>query len=203
MTDFTSEPEPPPKKGRAAPRKKARMTKQQKEKQEFQNDLERVIEKAKNSPWAQKKLQTAIASPRHPRLPSADFEEEAEEQTTPVRHFKKDSIGPKERKKPVPWSQDEEEFLVDLICKQGAKWSHFESIYSNGELFGRNQTALKDKARNIMRKIIDNDREEEWLRRFPLWAQVTVGQARRGVHGYQKGEIPPRQVKRSYAEMVE
>ena len=200
MTDFISEPETPVRTGRGAPRKSLPMTEEEKQKQKFQKELGRVLEKAKKYPWAKRVIQTVIALPEPI---GSDVEEEPEEQTTPIKHFKKDRIGPKERKKPIPWAEDEEAFLVELICKQGAKWAHFENLYSGAELFGRNQTALKDKARNIMRKIIDNDQEEEWLTRFPLWAQVTVGQARRGVHAYQKGEIPARPVKRSYAEMVE
>jgi hypothetical protein len=203
VTDFISEPEPPPKRGRGAPRKTPRMTGEEKERHEFQKELDLVVKKAQKYSWARRVLQTVIASPEPPALIGSDIEEEADEQTTPVKHFKKDSIGPKERKKPHPWTDEEEAFLVELICKDGAKWSHFEKIYGRAELFGRNQTAIKDKARNIMRKIIDNDREEDWLTRFPLWAQVTVGQARRGVHAYQNGQIPDRQVKRSYAEMVE
>ena len=200
MTDFISSPEPPPSGKRGAPQKTPRMTKKEKEMQKFREELDHVVEKAQQHPWARKMIKTVFPSAQPSTMIVSDVEEEGEEQTTPVKHFKKDRI---ERKKPTPWTEEDEAFLVDLICKQGAKWSHFERLYSDGKLFGRNQTALKDKARNIMRKIIDNDQEEEWLKRFPLWAQVTVGQARRGVHGYQSGEIPARPVKRPYIEMAQ
>ncbi len=190
------------------------MTIEEQQKQQLDKEIMRVVKKARRHSWNRTALEDAfekaLGSLEAPAVILSDDEEEEEEeeeleeeQTTPVRHFKKDRIGPKERKKPIPWTEDDEEFLVDLICKQGAKWAHFETMYSSGKLYGRNQTALKDKARNIMRKIIDNDQEEEWLERFPLWSQVTVGQARRGVHAYQNGKIPPRRVKRSYVEMVE
>jgi len=45
-----------------------------------------------------------------------------------------------------------------------------------------------------MRSIIDHGSEEEWLEKYPMWRGVTVGQARRGVHGYD-GPPPPRNVK--------
>lgn len=139
---------------------------------------------------------------RHNNIVEEQEQEQDEEEAAPVKHHKNQKIGPKERKRPIPWSQEEEAFLVNIVCKEGAQWSRFETMYGQGPLYGRNQTALKDKARNIMRKIIDNDQEEEWIRRFPLWAQVTVGQARRGVHAYQKGEVPVRKPKIPYEEMV-
>jgi hypothetical protein len=200
VTDFISSPEPPPSGKRGAPKKKPRMTKKEKEMQEFREELNHVVEKAQKHPWARKMIKTVFPTAESSTMIVSHVDEGEEEQTTPVKHFKKDRI---ERKKPNPWTEDDEEFLVNLICEQGAKWAHFERLYSDGKLFGRNQTALKDKARNIMRKIIDSDKEEAWLKKYPLWAQVTVGQARRGVHGYQSGEIPARPVKRSYTEMAQ
>jgi len=107
----------------------------------------------------------------------------------PVLHLPKDKLP---RKKPTPWTKEEESCLIDLISKSGTKWSEFESQEGRGRLFGRNQTAMKDKARNIMRQIIDAGKEEEWLDKFPKWKFVSVGTARRGVHAYQHGPIPVR-----------
>jgi hypothetical protein len=108
----------------------------------------------------------------------------------------------KPRKKKVPWLEEEEAFLVQLVAEHGPKWSHFERTHGHGRLFGRDQTAIKDKARNIIRKIIDQGGEAEFIARCPLWSQVTVGSARRGVHGYSPGKIPRRKVK-DYMDMVE
>jgi hypothetical protein len=109
----------------------------------------------------------------------------------------------KNRRKPVPWTQEEESFLIKLICKHGPKWSNFETQYAAGDgdkpLRGRNQTALKDKARNIMRNLIENggpNAERKWKARFPMWSLVSVGAARRGVHAYE-GDPPDRPWKRS------
>lgn len=102
-----------------------------------------------------------------------------EEEQEPVLHFKK---FPKQRKRPIPWTREEEQFLINRITKHGPKWSAFSKKYGTNRLFGRDQTALKDKARNIMRNIIDQGNEEQWLRLHPMWRKVTVGAARRGVH---------------------
>jgi hypothetical protein len=172
--------------------------------EQLKKDIEHVVQRAKEYNWGITTLERRIRESTRPLMVEEnDGEpEEPEEPATPVKHHKKEIIGPKERKKPTPWTQEEEAFFVNLVCDFGAQWSHFEQQYGNGELYGRNQTALKDKARNIMRKLIDNDQEEEWLKKFPLWAQVTVGQARRGVHAYQNGKIPQRS-KRTHADMLD
>lgn len=116
--------------------------------------------------------------------------EEEEEPAEPLRHIRKE---PLQRKKRNPWSPDEERFLITAINKHGAKWSFIEAKYAHKELYGRNQTALKDKARNIMRRIIDCGNEEIWLNKYPKWAEVHVGPARRGVHDYARypNRVPP------------
>jgi hypothetical protein len=88
------------------------------------------------------------------------------------------------------WTEAEEKFLAGLITKRGAKWSKFEKEYGNSELHGRSQMAMKDKARNLMRLVVDGGQEKEFLRKYPKWAGVTVGRARRGVHAYEGDKIP-------------
>jgi hypothetical protein len=109
---------------------------------------------------------------------------------------------PKPRKERLPWTEDEESFLVQLVAKRGARWSEFETLYSDNRLFNRDQTAIKDKARNIIRKIIDQGGADEFYERCPKWREVTVGSSRRGVHGYKPGQIPKRK-KKAYIDMVE
>lgn len=135
----------------------------------------------------------------HGRSPEPEPESEPE----PVRHIRK---VPLSRKKRTPWSEEEERFLIKVISEHGSKWSQFEAKYSRKELFGRNQLALKDKARNIMRRIIDTGNEEIWLKKYPKWAQVSVGAVRRGVHAYDDYEdgLPPEKVlKRRHQGIVE
>ena len=123
-----------------------------------------------------------------------EVEEEVEDPIPkPVRHIPKVPII---RKKRNPWSPDEERFLITAVNKHGAKWALIEANHAHGELYGRNQTALKDKARNIMRRIIDCGNEEIWLNKYPKWAEVHVGPARRGVHGYDRypNTVPPEEV---------
>ena len=141
-----------------------------------------------------------LEEPRQEVLRSAEPDDREEETPEPVKHYPK---VPKQRKKPVPWTDEEEGFLVKLVADRGPKWSSFEQLYGQDRLYGRDQTALKDKARNIMRKIIDQGGEEEFLRRCPMWRQVTVGSARRGVHGYEPGIVPKRKNKTAYLEMAE
>jgi hypothetical protein len=106
------------------------------------------------------------------------------------------ALKPKKRKKRVPWTAAEEKFLTGLITKHGAKWANFEKAHGNHELLGRNQIAMKDKARNFMRLIVDSGKEEEFLRKYPKWAEVSIGSARRGVHDYHGENIPVRDHKR-------
>lgn len=131
-----------------------------------------------------------------PRRDSVDEEVEAAEGSADddddVLHLPKTRL---KRKKPNPWTKEEENYLINLISEHGPRWSDFEGSEGRGELFGRNQTAMKDKARNIMRQIIDAGKEKDWLKKFPKWKDVSVGTARRGVHAYQHGPIPERQAK--------
>lgn len=119
-------------------------------------------------------------------------EDEQEEDRVPTMHIAKK---PKKRKDRVAWTEDEETFLANLIAARGPTWTVFETKYGRTRLAGRSQTAMKDKARNMMRAVIDNGEEEEFIRKYPKWAQVSVGQSRRGVHAYE-GEIPDRRIKR-------
>ena len=100
---------------------------------------------------------------------------------------------PKKRKTRVPWSDEEEKILINLICKDGAKWAKFEQQLSNkaGGLWRRDQGAMKDKARNILRRIIQEGNESKLYAEYPNWREVSVGAARRGVHAYM-GTIPDR-----------
>jgi hypothetical protein len=170
----------------------------------LEKEINRVIKKARESGWGLETLRRQLEEATPARAPARGNEDEEDEveEVVPIKHHKKERIGPAERKKPTAWSSDEQALLVNLVCEYGAQWSKFERMYGGGRLYGRNQTALKDKARNIMRKIIDNDQEEQWIARYPLWSQVTVGQARRGVHGYQKGKVPVREPDKAFAEMM-
>jgi hypothetical protein len=131
------------------------------------------------------------------RVEENDSEREATP-PAPVMHYK---TIPKNRKKPKPWTEAEEAFLVRLVADEGAKWSSFEARFHLDLLAGRDQTAIKDKARNIKRKIIDQGGEAEFIARCPKWAEVSVGSSRRGVHGYATGKIPERK-KKEYLGMV-
>jgi len=164
-----------------------------------QEDLEKIraqmaelIRRARSVPQGLTAIEAAVREvipqkqqeeTRHVDLVSRDESEyppeHEEEEQEPVLHFKK---FPKQRKRPVPWTREEEQFLINRITKHGPKWSSFSKKYGTNRLFGRDQTALKDKARNIMRNIIDQGNEERWLRLHPKWMKVTVGAARRGVH---------------------
>ena len=113
--------------------------------------------------------------------------------SSPVLHIRK---APLKRKQRIPWSEEEERFLIKLINKHGNKWAYFEAKYGRKALFGRNQVALKDKARNILRRIIDSGNEEVWVRKYPKWSEVTVGTTcRRGVHDYDRYSdgLPPKE----------
>jgi hypothetical protein len=171
----------------------------------YKSLLNIVLGEAPNFGWAPLAIKKGL---EHIRGRSAQEEEEEDEEDeeyepevpeVPVQHLRKEPV---KRKKPVPWSEEEERFLINTICAEGAKWSNFQKRFARKELYGRDQTAIKDKARNIMRKIIDSGREEEWIAKYPLWSQVTVGQARRGVHGYD-GKIPLVNPKQVYAEMLQ
>jgi len=164
--------------------------------------MDALIAKAKATTGGLQTLQQRLREEVQPTRDRGEEEEEEEEEVVVVveeaeedreehyLHLPKDKIV--RRKKPTPWSKEEENFLIDLICKDGPLWSTFEERYGHGMLSGRNQTAMKDKARNIMRAIINQGKEEEWINEYPLWKRVSVGAARRGVHGYRPGEIPVR-----------
>jgi hypothetical protein len=100
---------------------------------------------------------------------------------------------PKERKQRIPWEKEETEKLFTLVCNHGPKWSLFEQRFSGGTdlLSNRDQGALKDKARNILRAYIQRGQEGALYKKYPRWKLVTAGAARRGVHGY-LGVIPNR-----------
>jgi len=156
------------------------------------NEIQRVLKKV--GPARVPATATPAAELRD--SPDPDYDPATDYQA--LKHHPK---VPKVRKRPTPWSEDEEKFLIKLICGRGPKWSEFETDYSHRELFGRNQTALKDKARNIMRGIIDSGSEEQWLEKYPMWARVTVGAARRGVHAYE-GRPPAKDTQPRYEEML-
>ena len=111
-----------------------------------------------------------------------------------VKHY---PTAGKQRKPRVPWSDAEIEFLIKKIDKVGCQWVYLEQTCSGpGErLYGRDQVAIKDKARNLMRQIINAGNEEEWLARHPRWSAVSVGSGRRGVHAYEGGKIVYRKLK--------
>ena len=151
-----------------------------------------VIERAKDYedglPEVQRSLAQAIAVERVDQ--GRQYEEEEVEE--PVLHH---ANSPKKRKKLVKWKAEEEKFLVHLIKENGARWSFFEKKYGQRQLFGRSQTAMKDKARNMMRILVNSGREKEFLQFFPKFAEVTVGRARRGVHAYEGNQVPVRESK--------
>jgi hypothetical protein len=159
--------------------------------------IKAVIERAKDYddglPELQRSLAQAIRVERadQGRHDEEEVEESAEEYEPVLHHAK----APKKRKTPVKWTAEEEKFLVNLIKENGARWSLFERNHGQEELFGRSQTAMKDKARNMMRDIINSGREKEFLQLFPKFAEVTVGQARRGVHAYVGNHVPERNMK--------
>jgi hypothetical protein len=170
----------------------------------IRQELANLVTRAQEIPGGVEELERSLTQAL-PRVQSEELHEEEEyqeeeEDEPPILHHQ---FEPKKRKRPQPWSEEETKFLLKLVCEKGAKWSLFEKEYSRGKLRDRDQTALKDKARNIMRKIIDHGNEEEWLRRYPKWQEVTVGQTRRGVHAYD-GVIPDRRQKKDiYDEMIE
>jgi len=156
--------------------------------------MDALIAKAKTTTGGlqilQQRLQEGSPPPRNRGDEEEEEEREEEEEDEYVLHLPTDKIVG--RKKPIPWTKEEEKFLIDLICKHGPLWSKFEQYHAHGTLSGRNQTAMKDKARNIMRAIINQGNEAEWISRYPKWKGVSVGTARRGVHAYGPGEIPVR-----------
>jgi hypothetical protein len=163
-----------------------------------------IIERAKDYDDGLAELQQSLAQAMEgERVDQGRQDEEEEvdepdEENEPVLHH---AVEPKKRKKSVPWKEDEERFLSKLIKEHGAKWSYFELHYGQDDLYGRSQTAMKDKARNMMRLIVNSGTEKEFLQRFPKWAEVTVGLARRGVHAYEGNEIPVRKLK-SHLQLI-
>ena len=179
------------------------MTDEQQSIEQLKREVNALLQKAQTIPNGLAELEQALAQATPKRATAATATRAAE--ATPVQLQEDDPAEeyqalkhhpkqPKVRKRPTPWTEEEEKFLIKLICERGPTWSEFEKEHSQRELIGRDQTALKDKARNIMRSIIDHGSEEEWLEKYPMWRGVTVGQARRGVHGYD-GPPPPRNVK--------
>jgi hypothetical protein len=133
-----------------------------------------------------------------------DIMDQDDDNDAPIEMYRALKYHPKQvkqRKRPIPWTEEEEQFLIKKVCKYGAKWSLFEQNFSTTTLYGRNQTALKDKARNIMRCIIDSGEEENWLRKYPKWAEVTVGQARKGFQSLEGGPVE-RRPRPGYLELM-
>jgi len=168
--------------------------------EQLENAMELLSRYGADEPWVVTSLERHLQNIKEAAREADEDDDEREQTPIPVKHYK--TLPKVRRKKPTPWNEVEEAFLVQLVAKEGAKWSSFERRYSHTRLIGRDQTAIKDKARNIMRKIIDQDGEEEFLARCPKWAEVTVGNPRRGVHGYEPGKIPKRKEK-AYIDMVE
>lgn len=54
------------------------------------------------------------------------------------------------------WSSEEEEFLITMIQRYGPAWADIARLHcvSGGQLEGRDQEKLKDKARNLKEKMI-------------------------------------------------
>jgi hypothetical protein len=111
----------------------------------------------------------------------SEVQEVEQPPNSPTYHLEK---WPQKRKAPEKWTDKETTFLTIQIAKFGPKWSDLARMYGGpgGELAGRDQTALKDKARNIMRLIIEEGKERQWYKEFPMWQKVSVGSSRRGVH---------------------
>lgn len=72
----------------------------------------------------------------------------------PVRVQKK-----KDPQKRIPWNPDDEEVLKELVRCHGSFWSHMEKVVKEEGLLRheRNQTQLRDKARNMKVDILKYD----------------------------------------------
>ena len=153
-----------------------------------------LVENAQHYEWGINAIERALKATRE-RSRAVDREgpdrEEMDEKPQ-LKHFPKE---PRPRKRRVPWEPDEEKTLLNAIDKYGPKWADIEAKYGRSKLYGRDQMAIKDKARNIMRRIVDSGHEDDWYQRHPNWAGVTVGNARRGVHGYEPGIVPKKRKK--------
>jgi hypothetical protein len=176
---LTSFREPPPRKKRKTPRIRTTLA-------ELIEEMDVLLEKANGTMGGLAALHDRIRADISRPHGRKEHERDNDEY---VPHLVKDV---KVRKKARPWSQEEEDFLIDLICTRGTEWSKFEVEFGRTKLYGRNQVAMKDKARNIMRAIINEGMEEEWVSEYENWKNVSVGSARRGVHAYQDDEIPKR-----------
>ena len=190
-----SEPEPEPEPNRTPRRKKrtiqytrgrhvliCRMTIEELQ-DELREDFNEVLKKARTVGNGLDVLEQAVDAAKR-----GAEEDEIDAQFETIDHLPKI---PKVRKKRNPWSQQEERALVRAINKYGCQWSVIEQSSRSTDLADRDQTALKDKARNMMRAIIDSGKEKAWLEKYPNWAKVTIGNTRRGVHAYE-GVIPDR-----------
>jgi hypothetical protein len=170
--------------------------------------LVEVVEHAKQFPNGLQELEHMLNQTRPALLPPTlsgqiNMMDQDDDNDAPIEIYRALKYHPKQvkqRKRPIPWTEEEEQFLIKKVCNHGAKWSLFEQNFSTTALYGRNQTALKDKARNIMRCIIDSGEEQNWIAKFPKWAEVTVGQARRGVHSYEGN--PPERQRPGYLELM-
>jgi len=96
------------------------------------------------------KPKPAAAAPR----PSADeiLDRIHGEQAAPVRPV----LQGKRKGRGIAWTEEQEDFFVDLVTQYGAAWSDIwhRHCQPGGMLEGRDQIMLKDKARNIKEKMI-------------------------------------------------
>src|SRR2546423_6091932 len=81
------------------------------------NEIQQVLEKAGPAPVPA----TATPAAEPTDSPDPDYNPAAYYQA--LKHHPK---VPKVRKRPTPWNEDEEKFLIKLICERGPKWSEFE-----------------------------------------------------------------------------
>jgi hypothetical protein len=133
--------------------------------------LQRGLAELQRQTRTRRRRSNNVRAPREPSPPA--------ELPLPTVHAPKER---RMRKPRNPWTLEEEAFLIDRIAKHGCKWAAFAKKYKDDRLKDRDQTALKDKARNIRLRWIEEGVEEEMINRFPNWAYVTVGSQRRGVH---------------------
>lgn len=153
-----------------------------------------LIDNAQQYEWGIRAIEKALKETQE-RSRATDGEEPDKEEMDESPKFKYFPKEPRPRKQRIPWESDEEETLVNAVDIDGPQWAKIESMYGRSKLYGRDQIAIKDKARNIMRRIIDSGHQEEWYEKHPNWRGVPAGNGRRGVHGYEPGIIPKKKKK--------